>query len=572
MAAQLNFDVIARDRASRTFGAVAKAVRGLDKTVDKTGRRTSRTFSGMSKAARGFGRVLGKAAKVGAVGVAILGGATLAAAPSVLSMASNIELMGRKAATVFGNQIGKVKTWARANAEAMGLTSKEATGLAANFADLLVPMGFARKEAASMSTKVIGLSGALAEWSGGTRTATEVSEILAAALLGEREALKSLGISISEADVQARLATKGQEGLTGAALEQAEALATQELIMEKSTDAQTSFAKGSGTLARKLASAKAGFKTFGETLLVAVTPALKIVADWFKDRVMPALQRFADWFKGPGKFIVGAWFVGVAEGAVSFGKFIVGVLSTVADAFFDFGTAVLGGVAIVANATGNRGLGRALNTAAANFRTFGDKVTGTLDTAGDKLQGWERELDKTKKTLKLKADISDLNRKLRSARKQLKDKDLTKTRRAELKAKIDQLLRAKRRAQAAINSLTGKTVTTTFVSKFVTDTSGSMGLTAGGVPGAFLKSKSARGNPSVPRGFGLVGEEGPEIVRFRGGERVFSNDESARMMAGGASPQRVVVEFDFRGDADLVKFFRKAINARGGSVQKVLGN
>lgn len=572
MAAQLSFDVTARDTtASRTFAKVANAVRGLDKTVDKTGRRTSRTFSGMSKAARGFGRVLGKAAKAGAVGVAILGGATLAAAPSVLSMASNIELMGRKAATVFGNQIGRVKTWARANAEAMGLTSTEATGLAANFGDLLIPMGFARKEAASMSTKVIGLSGALAEWSGGTRTATEVSEILASALLGEREALKGLGISISEADVAARLAAKGQEGLTGAALEQAEAIATQELIMEKSTDAQDAYAKGSGFLARKLASAKAGFKTFGETLLVAVTPALKTLAGWFSNTVMPALQRFADWFKGPGKFIVGAWFVGVAEGAVGFAKFIHGVFDTMQRIFFDFGTAILEGASIVAFALGNRGLGASLLNAGKSFRTFGDKVAGTMDAAGAALGGWELDLNNTKKELKLKADISNLNRNLRSARRQLKDKNLTKTRRAELRARIDRLLRDKRRAQNAINSLHGKTVTTTFVSKFVTDTSGSMFLRGGGIPG--LPPGFAHGTRSAPRGFALVGEEGPELVRFRGGEQVIPSDESARMMLGGvASPQRVVVEFDFRGDADLVKFFRKAINARGGSVQKVLGN
>ena len=68
--------------------------------------------------------------------------------------------------------------------------------------------------------------------------------ILTKAYLGERDALTSLGIKISEADVQARLAANGQDELTGAALEQAKAVATQQLIFEKSTDAQKAWSDG----------------------------------------------------------------------------------------------------------------------------------------------------------------------------------------------------------------------------------------------------------------------------------------------------------------------------------------
>jgi hypothetical protein len=60
-----------------------------------------------------------------------------------------------------------------------------------------------------------------------------------------------------------------------------------------------------------------------------------------------------------------------------------------------------------------------------------------------------------------KADITDLDKKLASARKQLADPNLTATKRAKLQAEISQLLAAKARAQAAIDSLTGKTVAVT---------------------------------------------------------------------------------------------------------------
>jgi hypothetical protein len=42
----------------------------------------------------------------------------------------------------------------------------------------------------------------------------------------------------------------------------------------------------------------------------------------------------------------------------------------------------------------------------------------------------------------------------------------------------------------------------------------------------------ATGTNNAPRGLALVGEQGPELVKFRGGERVFNNADSRAMMGG----------------------------------------
>ena len=63
-------------------------------------------------------------------------------------------------------------------------------------------------------------------------------------MLGEREQLKSLGISINQAEVDARVLANQQKGLTYATEQQAKAVATQQLIYEKSEDAQTAFEEG----------------------------------------------------------------------------------------------------------------------------------------------------------------------------------------------------------------------------------------------------------------------------------------------------------------------------------------
>lgn len=228
--------------------------------------------------------------KVAALAAAAIAAAVVAVGFEVFKAGAQYEAMDAKAQTVFGDQIDTVKKWATANAAAMGLTAREATGLAANMGDLLVPMGFTREQAAAMSIDIVGLSGALSEWSGGTRSAAEVSAILQKALLGEREGLKELGISITEADVQARLLANGQNELTGAALAQAKAQATQQLIIEKSTDAQAAYEKGTAKGLRTQAEMTAKLNEVKEMLITHLYPVVMKVATFFADNLPGAIK------------------------------------------------------------------------------------------------------------------------------------------------------------------------------------------------------------------------------------------------------------------------------------------
>lgn len=283
-----------------------------------------RAFDDAGKGAGGFSSIMqGVGQKSGQI-MFDLGIKAFAMIPGILSTGANMEALGKKAETVFGDSLGQVQSWADANASAMGLTSKEATGLAAGIGDLLKPMGFTSDQAGTMSTDLLNLSGALSAWSGGQVSASEVSDIMTSALLGETDGLKQLGISISASDIQARLAKKGQENLTGAALEQAQALATQELIMEKSTDAQTAWADGSMDAIKAQNESKASIDTLKETLISALYPALQslvpivtdvatwlgenlpgaiavmkekmaVAIEWIDVNVVPIFQKIVDW-------------------------------------------------------------------------------------------------------------------------------------------------------------------------------------------------------------------------------------------------------------------------------------
>ena len=259
-----------------------RALKQLDDQAD----RTEGKFSKLSGA---FGKLAGPLA------AAFAGAKVLEFAGEMQSLGVELETMGKKAATVFEGSTGAVTDWAKQNASAMGITDDKLRSLAASFGDLLKPMGFTSSEAADMSTKVVGLSGALSAWSGGTRSAAEVSQILAKAMLGERDGLKELGISISDADVKQRLMEKGQKDLTGAALQQATALATQELIFEKSADAQKAWADGSMDAVKKQNALKEKLAELREDLATKLKPAFAALLTFLVDKVIPAFEQLVGW-------------------------------------------------------------------------------------------------------------------------------------------------------------------------------------------------------------------------------------------------------------------------------------
>lgn len=193
----------------------------------------------------------------------------------LFDLGAQMDLLSKKAQTVFGAALPAITREAEANATQMGLTTAQYINQAAAIGDLLIPMGFQREEAANISGQLVNLSGALSEWTGGQITTLEVSTKLSKALLGEREELKALGISISQADVDARLAAEGLDVLTGNALQQAEAMATLNLVMEKSIDAQNSYIENSDNLVRKQAEIRARFQEIQERLATALIPVFE---------------------------------------------------------------------------------------------------------------------------------------------------------------------------------------------------------------------------------------------------------------------------------------------------------
>lgn len=249
--------------------------------VKKAGDDIESTFA---SSAKGAGKAI-----AGAIGV----GLAIGFGQELLELGNQTAVFQQKTKTVFEDSTKDVLKWAKENNRALGLTESRLAGLAANFGDLLKPMGFTSKEAADLSTKALDLAGALSAWSGGTQTVADVSATLSKALLGEREELKGLGIAISEADVSTRLLEKGQSALVGTALAQAKAIATQELIFEKSTDAQKAWADGSFDAIKKQNELRAKVSELVEVVATGLLPVFTAAADVLTAIPGPAISAAA---------------------------------------------------------------------------------------------------------------------------------------------------------------------------------------------------------------------------------------------------------------------------------------
>lgn len=296
------------------------------------------------------GQGVGIAAAAATGGTLLIAGAAAKFGPMILEQGAQIDALGKKSATVFEGSLPTVQKWAAENAKSMGMTKAEVVGLAAGVGDLLKPMGFTADQAGQMSTDMLNLSGALSAWSGGSKSAAEVSDIMTAALLGERDGLKGLGISISEADVQARLARDGKDKLTGAALEQAKALATQQLIMEKSTDAQKAWADGSMDGIKAQNESKASIAQLKETLITGLYPALSGVlpyigkaAEWLGQKLPFAMAAVKSWVDQNWPAIKEA--IGQAIDGIRTG--IEGFITFINDAWDKWGTRIMAVVDVV---------------------------------------------------------------------------------------------------------------------------------------------------------------------------------------------------------------------------------
>ena len=211
--------------------------------------RADKKFSDFTKKVDKFGQ------RASAAGKKLFVGATLPViglGAAFIKAASDAEETESKFNTVFESISDESQQTARQLAKDFGLSSVAAKQLLGDTGDLLVGFGFSEKSALDLSSQVNQLAVDLASFTNFSGGAEGASRALTKALLGERESIKSLGISILEEDVKKQVQLNRTKGLTFETERQAKAFATLQLAQKQSQKAIGDFARTSQGFANQV--------------------------------------------------------------------------------------------------------------------------------------------------------------------------------------------------------------------------------------------------------------------------------------------------------------------------------
>lgn len=287
--------------------------------------------------------------KVGGVMTASMTLPIVAFGTSAASAASDLEESMNKVNVVFGDTADEIVKFSETSASSMGLSQQATLAYAGTFGNLFSAMGIGIEQNAEMSTGLVQLAADLASFN--NIDPTEALDKLRAGIVGETEPLRTLGVNLTAATVEAKALAMGLGDTEGNFTAAELATARYALILEQTSLAQGDFARTSEGLANQQRIAAAEFENLKATLGQELIPMLSQLIS----NIIPLIQKFNELDPATRQNIVAALAVVAALGPV---VSIIGTLTT-----------VIGG-AITAFSAGG--------AAATAFGAVGTFLTGTV--------------------------------------------------------------------------------------------------------------------------------------------------------------------------------------------------
>ena len=225
----------------------------------------------------GLGSSLGKVVK----GVGAIMGATLTAgfAKSCIEAASAAQQLSNRVAVVFPAMQDQVENFATVAQQRLGISAGTARNLMTQFGMMAQGMGMSERASAEMSAAMTDLTADMAAFYG--MSTDEAASKLTGVFTGMTRGLKTLGVNMSEANLQAHAATLGITQSVSA-MNQAD-LAALRLSYAQSVLAKTSgyAARNMNTWAGQTSQLSINFgrlkAMLGKALIVALLPVIKVI-------------------------------------------------------------------------------------------------------------------------------------------------------------------------------------------------------------------------------------------------------------------------------------------------------
>lgn len=256
--------------AADTLKAKELSLKAVQEDLARSSQRAAEKTKTMGDS---FKSAAGKAAdfagKYKVHATAALGGIGLIAKESI-SYAAEAEQSYGAVESIFGDHAQGIISASKGAAEAVGLSGREYRELTASTGAMLKNMGMPMDEVASKSQNLVGVASDLAATFGGSTK--DAIEAVNALMRGEADPIERYGVSIKQSDINARMAAKGLDKLTGSAAKQAQAQTLLEMLTEQTSSAQGQFGRETDTAAHKQQVATAKFNDAKEAIGTGLLP------------------------------------------------------------------------------------------------------------------------------------------------------------------------------------------------------------------------------------------------------------------------------------------------------------
>jgi hypothetical protein len=259
MANEVSIIITAKDHASEALGNVQSKAEGLSSTLTR-----------MRAPAL---------AVVGAVG--LMGGASIKAASSLNEQRAAME-------QVFKGSAGIVHAFAKDQADAYNVSQRAAFQYTAQLGSIFKSSGLAEDAAAGMSVEMVKLAADLASFK--DISFEEALEKIRSGLVGESEPLRTVGVLLSAAEVEAKALEMGLGGANRELTEGEKVMARAAIITDQLADAQGDVERTAGSVANQMRDVGQKSEdlgaTWGSVLLPISRALLTVVTDiitWFQN-------------------------------------------------------------------------------------------------------------------------------------------------------------------------------------------------------------------------------------------------------------------------------------------------
>lgn len=259
----------AQQAAKTSESAVKNAADSAAQSVESASKRAGMSIQDVSK----------KLTEIGGSMTLKVTAPIVAAFTASVKGASDLNETVSKTGEVFKEQSDQVMDWSEGSIESMGLAQGTALDMASTFGDMGTSMGQTRAEASEMSTSLVQLAADMASFK--NISTDRAATALTAIYTGETEALKSLGIVMTQANLEAFALSQGITTQISAMSQAEQVQLRYQFVMAQTANAQGDFVRTGGSLAnqsRKLVqSIKQLGESFGKLLLPAVTSVVTTI-------------------------------------------------------------------------------------------------------------------------------------------------------------------------------------------------------------------------------------------------------------------------------------------------------